>query len=68
MGALIGSTDHYKSSAPIIIGVDFGKQVDSTAIVFPGQVARAHASGALFIENEAARADQAVEAQELSRA
>jgi hypothetical protein len=28
------------------------EEVDSTTIVFPGQVARAHISGALFIERE----------------
>ena len=44
------------------------EEVDSTTIVFPGQVARAHASGAMFIEQEAGRAGRAVQEQELSRA
>lgn len=33
MGALRDPSEYYNSSPPIIIGVDFGKQVDSTAIV-----------------------------------
>ena len=44
------------------------EEVDSTTIVLPGQVARAHMSGALFIEHEAGRGNRAGEAQELSRA
>jgi N-methylhydantoinase A len=44
------------------------EEVDSTTIVLPGQVARAHVSGALFIEHEASRGNRVGEAQELSRA
>ena len=50
-------------SGPAVI-----EEVDSTTIVFPGQAARAHESGALFIEQEAALTDRTGEAQELSRA
>ena len=44
------------------------EEVESTTIVFPGQVARTHASGAMFIEPEAGGAEPASLAQELSRA
>ena len=44
------------------------EEVDSTTIVFPGQAARAHVSGAMFIEHQAGRADRALRAQELSSA
>ena len=50
-------------SGPAVI-----EEVDSTTIVFPGQVACAHVSGALFIEHVAGREDRAGETQELSRA
>jgi N-methylhydantoinase A len=50
-------------SGPAVI-----EEVESTTIVFPGQVARTHASGAMFIESEGGGAEPAVQAQELSRA
>ena len=52
----------------IISGPAVVEEVDSTTIVFPGQVARVHVSGAMFIEHQAGRADRALRAQGLSSA
>jgi len=51
-----------------IAGPAVVEETDSTTIVFPGQVARPHTSGAMFIEDEAGRAARVAHARELSRA
>ena len=51
-----------------VVGPAVVEEVDSTTIVFPGQVAATHGSGSLFLEPEAGYGRQALPAEELARA